>query len=98
VNRREARPILKEIRIGKTLCWACEHFQEEASAEGYSLEDVWVILREFSFDGEPEHRHTGVWRVRLDGVSKDGRPTRLVIDLDPNQVSTYVTVYSLRVI
>jgi hypothetical protein len=95
VNRKEAKAILEEIRIGKSLCWACEHFREEASAEGYSLDDVWSILREFSFDRGPEQRHTGAWRVCLDGVSREGRPTRLVVDLDPNQVCTYVTIHGL---
>lgn len=95
MERREARRILEEIRVGKRYCRLSQHFEEALSDEDLSIEQVWHVLRTFTFRSDPEEREDGSWRVRVDGLTIDGQEVRLVIDLGIEAPSTYVTVHSI---
>jgi hypothetical protein len=95
LRRADAREVLEEIRAGKRLCWTSGHFEEEALAEGFSMNDIWFLLRRYRFTEDPEDRGNSMWRVRLDGRVLDGRRARLVLDLSRQQTCIYVTIHSL---
>lgn len=95
MERREARRLLEEIRVGKRYCHLSEHFEEALDDEDFSIDDVWHVLRGYRFRGEPEEREDGSWRVRVDGLTIDGHTVRLVIDLGIEVTSAAVTVHSI---
>lgn len=93
MKRKRAREILEEIRIGRRYCRISDHFEEEALAEDFSIEDAWNILRRYKFLDDPEDRDNGMWRVRLEGETLDGRQARLVLDLGTKFACCYVTIH-----
>ena len=95
MKRMRAREILEEIRLGKRYCRVSDHFEEEALNEDFSIEDAWNILRRFKFLGDPEDRGRGLWRVRVDGETLDGRQARLVLDLGTEAPCCYVTIHGI---
>jgi hypothetical protein len=95
MERREARRLLEDIRVGRRYCRLSGHFEQAALEDDFDLEDAWSILRRHAFDAEPEERRPGVWRVRLTGTARDSRPARLVIDLSEEQECAYITIHAL---
>ena len=73
MKRKQARVILEEIRLGKLYCRISDHFEEEALDEDFSIEDAWNILRQYKLLRDPEDQKNGLWRVRLEGETLDGR-------------------------
>lgn len=95
MERREARRLLEDIRVGRRYCHLSHHFEEALDDEDLSIEHVWQALKTFRFKGEPEKRGDGAWRVRVDGLTSDGQTVRLVIDLGIGVPSTYVTIHTI---
>lgn len=95
MKRALAKELLEGIRVGKRFCLTSQHFEEEALAEDFSMDDVWYMLRQYRFTRDPEDRGNGMWRVRLDAMALDNRKARLVVDLSEDQLCVYVTIHAL---
>jgi len=96
VERAVARQLLKEIHDWKRLCRTSLHFKDSARTEGFMIEDVWCLLRQYTFTTDPEDRGGDMWRVRLDGLVRDCRRARLVMDLSEAYDCVYVTIHTLQ--
>ena len=76
MERREARRLLAEIRVGKRYCRLSHHFEEALDDEDLSIEHVWQVLKTFNFKGDPEGRGDGSWRVR--GATSSAETTAII--------------------
>ncbi len=96
MGRATARRLLKEIHNWKRFCLPTVHFEHEARAEDFMMEDVWCRLRQYTFMADPEDMGAKTWRVRIDGVVRDSRRARLVVDLSESSDCVYVTIHTLQ--
>ena len=78
----EASAIIWRIVKHERGFWRSQHFNEMLEQRGYTIADVWKLLKSGVIEVPPrsDARH-GNYRVRLFGRCLDGRETRLVVGL-----------------
>lgn len=82
MNPEEALAVIKKIVKCDLGFWRSRHFNDMLETRGYTVADVWKLLKSGKLDGHPrpDSQH-GNHRVRISGRCLDGRETRLVIGL-----------------
>ena len=78
----EAAAILQRIAKHDEGIWRSKHFNEMLEERGYTIADVWQLLKRGVIEGHPvSDKQHGNHRVRVVGSCLDGRRTRLVVGL-----------------
>ena len=93
MTRDEAEAIIARIAsLEFALVWST-HARERAGARRFTLADVLAVLRTHVTENAPSwnEKHSR-YRVSLRGRCMNGRPTRIILDLDADGHSTLVSI------
>lgn len=93
----EASAIIRSILMDKTRLWRSAHFHKRLEARGYTIADVWKLLRTHTLEGNPKpNRGRGNHEVRLRGRCLDGRDTRLVLGISETGPCIAISIIDIK--
>jgi uncharacterized protein DUF4258 len=97
VTSAQASSIIQEILRGRRRLWRSKHLYEKLEERGYTLQDVWKLLKKHVIEGEPTlNKKQGNFEVRLRGKCLDGRDTRLILGIRSYGPSVVVTIVDVK--
>ena len=89
----EAGEILSRLAKGEALLWRSRHSLDRLEERGYTMQDVYKIIRSRKMERaplwDPTHENHV---VRLRDKSFDGRPTELVLGLQEVGPCVFITI------
>jgi hypothetical protein len=93
MTKDEAEAIISRIGRDETIPWKSRHFLDRLEERGYSMLDVFNVLRHHHIPRNPSWDDDyGNHVVHLRGKSKDGRATDVLLGLREVGPCQYITI------
>ena len=97
MTRAEAEAIIARIASFEIPLKLSPHFWHRARERGFIQPDALAVLRAHVTEYAPRWNEThSSYRVSLRGICRQGRPTRVILDLHEDGCCTLVTIMVVR--